>query len=229
MTRIVEYADGAALATGLAAQVACDLREALSQRGRATLAVPGGSTPGPFLTVLAQETLDWSHVAICPTDERWAPPDHPRSNERMIRDALHEIGAAPTFLPFWRDGLSPAEAAPAVARAFAPHLPIDVCILGMGTDMHCASLFPDGTGLADAMNPEGTAVIVPLTAPGATEPRITLTAARLSEAGKLYLLIVGPEKLAAVTAALKESDELKAPVGAVLRRAHNARVHLALR
>lgn len=225
MTGLVEHANGAALARSLAAQVAEDLRNALRQKGRATLAVPGGSTPGPFLAALAGEELDWPHIAVCPTDERWAPPDHERSNERMIRAALIDHGAAPTFLPFWREGLTPAEAAPVVARAFAPHLPLDVCVIGMGTDMHCASLFPGGDGLAEAMDPTGTAVIAPLTAPGAPEPRITLTAARLAEADRLYLLIIGPEKRAALSAAFEEGDALKAPVGAVLRRATNPQVH----
>lgn len=227
MTELVEHADGAALARGLAAQVAEDLRNALRRKDRATLAVPGGSTPGPFLAALAGEELDWPHIAVCPTDERWAPPDHERSNERMIRAALIDHGAAPTFLPFWREGLTPAEAAPVVARAFAPHLPLDVCVIGMGTDMHCASLFPGGDGLVEAMDPTGTAVIAPLTAPGAPERRITLTAARLAEADKLYLLIIGPEKRAALSAACDESDALKAPVSAVLRRAINAQVHWA--
>lgn len=229
MTGLVEHANGAALARSLAAQVADDLRNALRRKGRATLAVPGGSTPGPFLEALAGEKLDWPRIAVCPTDERWAPPDHERSNERMIRAALIDHGAAPTFLPFWREDLTPAEAAPVVARAFAPHLPLDVCVIGMGTDMHCASLFPDGDGLAEAMDPTGTAVIAPLTAPGAPEPRITLTAARLAEADRLYLLIIGPEKRAALSAAFGEGDALKAPVGAVLRRATNPQVHWAER
>lgn len=225
MNALVEYADGAALAMGLATRVAGDLRDALRQKDRATLAVPGGSTPGPFLSILAEEKLDWSRIAVCPTDERWAPPDHERSNERMIRAALLDRGAAPAFLPFWREGLTPAEAAPVVAKAFAPHLPIDVCVMGMGADMHCASLFPNGEGLAEAMNPESSAVIAPLTAPGAPEPRITLTAARLAEAKRLYLLITGPEKRTALTAACKESDPLKAPVGAILRRAAHAETY----
>lgn len=227
MKKIVEYPDGAALAAGLATKVAEDLRGALAAKGRAMLAVPGGSTPGPFLSALVDEQLDWSKVALCPTDERWAPPDHERSNERMIRAALLGRGASPKFLPFWREGLTPVEAAPIVAEAFAPYLPLDVCVLGMGADMHCASLFPSGDGLEAAMDPDSVAVIAPLTAPGAPEPRITLTAARLAEAGRVYLLITGEEKCAALMQANHEHDALKAPVSAVMRRATFAETHWA--
>lgn len=227
MNRFVEYADGPALAAGLAGKVAADLNKALAAQGRATLAVPGGSTPGPFLTALANEDLDWQRIAVCPTDERWAPPDHERSNERMIRRTLLENGANPTFLPFWREGMTPDEAAPDVAEAFAPHLPLDVCVVGMGADMHCASLFPGGDGLAAAMDADAKAVIAPITAPGAPEPRITLTAARLTEARRVYLLITGAEKRVAMLSAYVESDVLKAPVGAILRRAADAETHWA--
>lgn len=227
MNEFVEYVDGAALAVGLAARVAEDLRGALAARGRATLAVPGGSTPGPFLTALAGEDLNWAQIAVCPTDERWAPPDHERSNERMIRATLLAAGATPTFLPYWREGMTPADAAPAVAKAFAPHLPLDVCVMGMGADMHCASLFPGGDGLEAAMDPASEAVIAPLTAPGAPEPRITLTAARLAEAARVYLLITGAEKRNAMLTAYVESDPLIAPAGAILRRAKHAETHWA--
>lgn len=227
MNEFVEYADGAALAVGLAAKIAADLNSALATRGRATLAVPGGSTPGPFLTALAGEDLDWSRIAVCPTDERWAPPTHDRSNERMIRRMLLDAGATPTFLPFWREGKSPSAAAPLVAEAFAPHLPLDVCVMGMGADMHCASLFPGGEGLEAAMDPASDAVIAPLTAPGAPEPRITLTAARLAEATRVYLLITGVEKRNAMLSAYVESNPLIAPAGAILRRASHAETHWA--
>ncbi|MGB0506423.1 MAG: 6-phosphogluconolactonase [Pikeienuella sp.] len=226
MVDVVEYDDGGALAQGLAAAVAADLSAALEARGRATLAVPGGSTPGPFLTALAGTGLDWSRIAVFPTDERWAPPDHPRSNEGMIRANLMAAGAEPNFLPFWREGMTPEAAAPVVAEAFAPHLPLDVCVMGMGADMHCASLFPGGGGLAAAMDMGTDAVIAPLTAPGAPEPRITLTAPRLAEA-KLYLLITGAEKRVALADALASDDALAAPAGAVLRAAEGASVHWA--
>ena len=72
----------------LADDVARILRQAIGDRGRAFLAVPGGTTPREFLTLLGQHALPWESIVVVPTDERDVPPDDPRSNEHMIRQCL---------------------------------------------------------------------------------------------------------------------------------------------
>lgn len=225
MTDLTTHPDAETLAETLAAETARQLTAAIAEKGQASLAVPGGSTPKAYLAALSRQPLDWARITLIPSDERWAPPTHERSNERMIRTALG--AAAPRFLPFWREGLGPAEAAPAIAQAFAPHLPLDIVVLGMGADMHCASLFPQGDGLAEAMDEDAQETVAAITAPGAAEPRVTLTAPVLSGAAHLRLLITGAEKRAALEAALAEPDPLVAPIGAILRRAGNAVIHWA--
>jgi 6-phosphogluconolactonase len=42
---------------------------------------------------------------------------------------------------------------PALEDALRPHLPISVLLLGMGADMHTASLFPGADRLAEALGP----------------------------------------------------------------------------
>ena len=225
MVDFVEHEDADALAEALAAETALHLSAAIAARGRASFAVPGGSTPRDYLAVLGRQALDWPRIAIMPTDERWTPPNDDRSNERMIRAALGL--ANPEFLAFWRGGEDPASAAPKIAKDFAPHLPLDLVVLGMGADMHCASLFPEGDGLAAAMAADAAETVAAITAPGAAEPRVTLTAPVLSGAAHLRLLITGAEKRAALDAALDANDPLAAPIGAVLRRAKDAVVHWA--
>lgn len=224
--RVIEYADREAQATGLAEAVAADLRAALAATGRASFAAPGGATPAAFLAALAAEDLGWPAVTVLPGDERWAPPTDMRSNEGMIRAAFAKTGAAPAMLSFWREDETPASAAPALGGAVAQHLPLIVAVIGMGADMHCASLFPGGDGLADAMAPDAPPVMA-IAAPGAPEPRVTLTAPVLSGAGRLHLLITGEEKRAALERALAETDPLAAPVGAVLRSAASPQIHWA--
>ena len=74
---------------------------------------------------------------------------------------------------------------------------------------------------------ETAAVIAPITAPGAPEPRITLTAARLTDAARVYVLITGAQKRVAMLSAYVESNVLVAPVGAILRRSTHAETHWA--
>lgn len=208
-----------ALMDELAEAVAGDLRAALAARGRASLAVPGGTTPGPFLDALSRAPLDWSEVTVTLTDERWLPPDHERSNQRLVTGTLLRDGAAAAgFLPLYGGGAAPEESLGRVAAALeAMVLPLDVCVLGMGEDRHTASLFPGADRLAEALAPEAPPVLA-LRAPGAPEPRVTLTAPVLRGAGKVYLLITGEAKAAALETALAAGPEEEAPVRVALRR-----------
>lgn len=224
MSALIVHARRESLASNLAALVAEDLRAAIRAQGHARFAAPGGSTPAPFLAALAAEELDWSKVSIMPGDERWTPPSDPRSNEAMIWKAM--AGAEPEFIPFWREGETPESAAPALADMMANHLPLDVVVIGMGADMHCASLFPGADALVEAMSPDAPAIAA-IRAPGAAEPRVTLTLPALTGASKLYLLIQGEEKREALRVAEATDNPLLAPVGAVLRAARQAEIHWA--
>ncbi|QIE55234.1 6-phosphogluconolactonase [Pikeienuella piscinae] len=225
MAPLIVHADRDRLAAGLAALVAEDLRAALRAKGRASFAAPGGTTPAAFLSALAAAPLDWARVSVLPGDERWTPPEDERSNEAMIRRAMAAATGA-RFEPFWRAGETPESAAPLLSAAIAPALPLDVAVIGMGADMHCASLFPGAANLSAALAPDAPPVAA-ITAPGAVEPRVTLTLPALAGAGRLYLLIAGADKRAALRTALGERDATVAPVGAVLGAARAAEVHWA--
>lgn len=224
-TDLREYADRSAQAEQLAQVIAASLTSCIDAKGEATLAVAGGSTPAEFLRRLGEQSIDWRGVTVLPTDERWGPPDHDRSNERMISETLVAHGAAPRLFSFWRAGREAAEAARDLASDLNPILPLDICVLGMGADMHCASLFPGGDGMTDAMA-EGAASVIAMKAPGAPEPRVTLSADVLS-ASQLHLLISGDDKREALRQANEIADPFIAPVSEVLRRNGRATVHWA--
>ena len=82
------YPDRDTLMRGLAELVADQLRAACAGKHRATLAVPGGTTPGPFLAALSEADLPWSEVTVIPTDERMVSEMSSRSNTRLIRETL---------------------------------------------------------------------------------------------------------------------------------------------
>ena len=58
---IIEYDDKGTQMTGLANRVAKQLRDALAEKGSASLVVPGGTTPLPFLQELSNKELDWEN------------------------------------------------------------------------------------------------------------------------------------------------------------------------
>ncbi|MDT8855753.1 6-phosphogluconolactonase [Paracoccaceae bacterium Fryx2] len=219
----LEYPDRELMMLALADTIAGQLGDFLRRDGRASFCVPGGTTPGPIFDTLSGVDLDWGNVAVFLGDERWVPEDSPRSNTRMLRDRLLRGHArAAQLIPLRTDAATPEESLDALAQGLAPHLPISVLLLGMGEDMHTASLFPGADRLAEAL--AGNApTLMAMRAEGAGEPRVTLTAPVLRDAMITHILITGPGKRAALERA-QGLTPLDAPVKAVLA---NATVHWA--
>ena len=216
-----EFKDGASLAEGLADRVAAALAEAIAARGRATIAVSGGSTPKAFFKALSARDLDWAKVTVALVDERFVPADNPRSNHLLVADNLLQGKAkAADFLPLYREAASAEEAAGLATEAAARlgH-PFDVVILGMGTDGHTASFFPGGNRLAEAISAQTPRGVITMEADGAGEPRLTFTFASLQDARLLVLHIEGQGKRDVLAAAEGDGPEADMPIRAMLRRA----------
>lgn len=212
--KFVEYADREMMMIDLANQLAGELNNTLMSNERATFAVPGGTTPGPVFDALSGADLHWNRIDVVPTDERWVPEDHGRSNARLIRKRLlTDRAAMAEFLPLYADAETPEAAIEGLSDALATRLPISVLLLGMGGDCHIASLFPGADRLADALSGDAPPLMA-MRAPGADEPRVTLTAPVLADAMSTHILITGPEKRAALEKAGGLSVE-EAPVRAV--------------
>ncbi|MFC3180246.1 6-phosphogluconolactonase [Cypionkella sinensis] len=217
----ISYPDREFMMLDVAGKIASQLSEELSMYGRASLSVPGGTTPGPIFDILAGVNLDWANVAVMLNDERWVGEDSPRSNTRLLKERLLvEKARAAQLIPLYAAAEEPEAMLETLSEAITPHLPLTVLLLGMGADMHTASLFPGADLLAEALAPDAP-VLMALRAEAAGEPRITLTARVLAEAKNIHILITGPEKRAAIEAAANLSA-LEAPVRVVL---DNATVH----
>lgn len=168
--------------------------------GQIAVTIPGGSTPFPILAKLAELGLDWGRIAVWPGDDRIVPEDHPASNVGRIRAALEPLGARVVAL---EEGLN------------SPHFAL--AWLGMGTDGHIASLFPntdpqvDDSQLLRRLTPD------PLP-PEAPFDRLSLTMPALLNSDALVFVIRGTEKQALFEAAL--ADECDLPVARLLGAAH---------
>jgi len=212
------YSTPGELAEALADRIADALSAGLRHRGQATLAVSGGRTPVALFQALSRRRLDWHRVIATLVDERFVPPEDPRSNARLVREHLRTGEAARLgFVPLYRPTATVEEAARAAAVSVAglPR-PFDVVVLGMGTDGHTASFFPDAPDLAALLANEAQREVLPVVAQSAGEPRLTLPLQTICSARLLVVHIEGEEKKRVLTEAAAGADR---PVSAVFAHA----------
>jgi 6-phosphogluconolactonase len=221
--KLIEYPDRDALMMGLADVIAAELHTGLSHNERASLCVPGGTTPGPIFDLLSNVSLEWDRVDVLLNDERWVPESSERSNTALLKRRLVTgKAAAATLLPLYADFETPEEGLDGLMPAIEASLPLSVLLLGMGADMHTASLFPGADQLELGLS-DSAPTLLAMRAPGAPEPRITLSAKALKSALSTHILITGDEKRAALEKAQKLSP-IDAPISALLPQ---AQVHWA--
>ena len=202
------FAARGALADALANDVADELRRAIAAKGKATLAVSGGSTPKLFFDKLSEIDLPWQRVTVTLVDERLVPESSERSNARLVREhLLRNKAAAAHFVPLFENAAADSS------------LPFDVTILGMGSDGHTASFFPKADRLKEAIDSGTSRRLIEITAPGAGEPRLTFTLPVLEASGRLALHIEGADKKQVLDKALTDGPEEDMPVRAILRSA----------
>ena len=220
--QLTSYETASEMMQSLSAQIASELSAAIALRGRACLAVPGGSTPGPLFDLLSQAVLDWANVTVMLTDERWVPTDSPRSNTGLIKNRLLVNSAsAARYIALYVPGLDHVGGARALSQQVAPNLPIDVVVLGMGSDMHTASLFPGAPELSFAQDARADAVMPMVPVGPDLEPRVTLSAQALETGRQTHVLIIGEDKKTALAQAQRLSP-IDAPIAQFLP---NATVH----
>jgi 6-phosphogluconolactonase len=217
--KLLKFDDPPALTSALAATVSVDLKAALTARKAATLVVSGGRTPVNLFDSLSHASLDWSPIIVTLADERWVAETDDRSNAKLVRQhLLRDAAAKASFLPLTTDKPTPEEGAPEVEmRLAALPVPIDVVLLGLGEDGHTASWFPGGDHLVAALDPVGARRVLPMRAPGAPEPRITLTAPLIMTARHLYLQIEGAGKLQTLERALAGQAVEEMPIRQILQ------------
>ncbi|MAY73615.1 MAG: 6-phosphogluconolactonase [Phycisphaerae bacterium] len=206
--RVVRDADAAGhMAACLLVDAA---RAAVAERGRFTLAIPGGSSPKAVFRSLAEperrDDFPWSATDIFWVDERAVAADHADSNSgAFLRDALPLLPIDPERLHRMQGEFGPDRGAAAYAETLANVLNadgedavLDAVLLGIGEDGHVASLFPG----ADALEASG-AVIGVTDSPKPPPERITLTLGVLRRARLMIVLAIGSGKADAVARAMR--------------------------
>ena len=199
-----------------AARIVELLANRLEHQGRASLVVSGGTTPSQCFAKLAAASLEWDRVDVLLSDERWVPQDHEDSNERQAREALLiDRAAAATLVPVYSEGLSPQERCDELQDPL-PELPFSCALVGMGTDGHFASLFPDADNLEPGLDVESGQLYVPIETDSSPHTRISMTLAGISRSDEIALLMFGEEKLEVFNKAKELANGF--PVSRLLRQ-----------
>lgn len=175
---------------------------AVEARGRAAVALSGGTTPKGLYTLLATEPyrvrVPWEQVHVFWGDERTVPPDDPQSNYRMAHEALLAHVPIPASNVHRMPGEGPDLAAAAAAYELGLRdlldctegVPVfDVVHLGMGDDGHTASLFPFTAALGEAER-----LVVVNHVDKLTTDRLTFTYPLLNAAAQVVFLVTGESK-----------------------------------
>lgn len=210
------------------ARRAAELLATAAQAG-AQIALTGGSTPRRAYELAAEAGADWSRATLWWGDERCVAAEHEQSNFRLAREALLErLPGSPPATRRIEGELGPLRGAAgyeaALREAFGTAVPqLDLVLLGVGPDAHCASLFPGAPALEERRR---LAVGVERAGLAPWVARVSLTVPVLAAAREVVFLVTGADKAEAVARAFDEPPSAAAPAGLVAAAAGSVTVLL---
>lgn len=205
MSATVVVVTPARFADAAARVIAGRIGDAIVTRHGCSIALCGGSTPIPVYQRLAALPLDWASIDVFFGDERAVPPEHADSNYRMAREALIDrLQMAPRTLARMPADRPDRDAAAADYDRLLPGQ-LDVLLLGVGSDGHTASLFPESPAIAET----GRRVVAVASPRPPLRPqvaRMTITPLVLASARQIVVMVTGEEKASILARILDGPD-----------------------
>ena len=177
------------------------------------IGLSGGSTPRAAYELSAELLPDWSHVELWLCDDRVVPHDDERSNFRLVQESLlTRLDSAPSFHAVETE-LGPEEAAARYDEELRG-VTLDLAVMGIGSDGHTASLFPNAPGLEER---ERRAIAAE---PGLEPwvPRVTMTPPVFAATKLLVYLAAGEDKADPVRRAFAEEPSPDTPASLIRGR-----------
>ena len=221
MTEVAVVADVARAAVELFVEATAG---AAAARGRAAVALSGGSSAAPLYALLRNtEKVPWRDLQIFFGDERAVPPSDPLSNfgiaerellTRVPAARIHRLrGEAPDL------DAEAARAARELRQTLGTPPRLDLMLVGLGPDGHILSLFP---GLPQSAQRGDEELVRHVAPPQHVEPkvaRLTMTPFLLVTARNVVLQVSGAQKADVLARALKGPEDLVACPAHWLRHA----------
>ena len=233
MARLNIVADKAAMSAAAAERVTSLIEAAVTARGLAAVSLTGGTTPDLLYQFLGdhnhpwRDRIDWGHVHLFWGDEREVPPDHPESNFGLAnRLLIHHVAVPATQIHRMRGELPASDAGrlyDTLLRARRDEVAgplFDVMLLGIGSNAHIASIFPNSPLLERSERPErserlATGVYVP----EISQWRVTMTPPALLDSAAIVVIANGSSKADAISAALEGAVDVARDPAQLLRAA----------
>lgn len=224
--RVIVHSDKRALASAVAARFLKKTRDLIEEFDEATVVLTGGTMGIAVLEAIAssrhRDRVDWSRVNVWWGDERFLPEGDPERNETQARVALldHVALDEARVHPFPRSdaGLDLDAAADAYAAELAEHpsrdgkFPhFDITFLGMGPDGHVASLFPERSGVRETVR----TVVAVRNSPKPPLERLSLTLPVINSSARVWLVVAGADKAAALGLTLAGASINEVPAAGV--------------
>lgn len=180
----------------VAERMSTALKRQIDSRDSAYMVVSGGTTPAACFSRLASAGINWARVRLFLSDERWVPPEHDDSNEKLVIDSLQSAAAKAASLYRVYSEVTPIERRCQEIEQDLRQLPFPfACVLlGMGVDGHFASLFPDDDAHSSGLEPDGEQLCKPVFTAASPHPRVSLTLSALCRSEEILLLMFGEEK-----------------------------------
>ncbi len=183
------------------------ISETLTEKNYCTISLSGGNTPRGIYERLAKEGvkrgIDWSTIQLFWGDERAVPHDDSDSNYKMVREALLDHINIPEdqIFPIPTPD-HPKSAAIAYELELQTKFPaeentFDLCLLGLGSDGHTASIFP----YTDLVK-EQKAWVKEVFLKDTDTYRISLTAPVINRSRNIAFLVKGSDKAEALAEVL---------------------------
>jgi len=226
------YPNKEKLVTATAELVAGSIEHTIQQNGLCNMALSGGNTPGGVFSLLAssdyRDCVDWNRLHLFWGDERMVPPEHQDSNYRLVQETLLDhINIPDENVHRMRGEIVPDEAAAEYAELLYNHFAVsppcfDLMLLGLGTDGHTASLFPE-TDAVEECEKHAVAVFVPKL----DAWRVTLTLPVLNAARKILFLVSGKSKSEMVQRIVSNKQPAK-EIPATMVNPQNGELHWML-
>jgi 6-phosphogluconolactonase len=230
--RVVIRPDADVLAEAVAARFLSRIAKRTRQGETVHVSLTGGTIGTAVLsaarTHAKRDAVDWSLVHFWWSDERFVPRDSAERNERQAREALLDHLAVPSenihAMAASNAGLDLEEAAQAYERELAQFASaadglrwplFQISFLGVGSDGHIASLFPD----RPEIRVTDRAVLPVRDSPKPPPERMTLTRPVINSSARVWMVLSGEDKASALGLLLAGASYASVPAaGAKGRR-----------